>query len=882
MKNKISALILSFLMTAQPLLAAQQTSLGKLSVGTPTAVPASSVLEVNSTTKGSRPCPPMTQTQRDAISSPATGLCIFNTTSGKYNNYNGTSWAEMGGGGSGGGGGTQYLTDDSSNFDSTLGSWITYDDGAATQPVNGNVEGGETITTTCTRTTSSPLHGAGSLLITKDAANRQGEGCSVAVTIAAVHSKGTTIYVDADFSIPTGTYATDDISWWAYDVTGNIMYPLLSKSNGTANGMATCASGSYCHFTGYFTTSSGSTSYRLIPHIASTSSSAYTVQIDDVRFAVRDNTVGSTITAWQSYSPTITAVTSNPTVGTNTTTAVWRQVGDSIEIQYRLSQTGAGSAGTGKYLFPFPSGVVADTTRVTATGNTSGIGSTVVGTAYAANTTTVASSVQSLGAAILYDSTHLLIATTRSAVGDYNVVVGSDVLPLSGTTIYYSFEAKFPVVGWSANTTMASSTNNSPTQQRFTSGSGTYITPAGAKYLRVRMVGPGGGGGGAGASGTGGNGGNGGASTNTTFGTSLLTAGYGIGGGAGSSVGGAGGTGAIASPAFGTYFPGGMGGSSGVTTSSASSVYHYLMGGAGGSSCFGGGGAATYYSTTGGSAVANSGGGGAGGAPNAAQSIYGGAGGGAGACIDAFILNPAATYAYVVPAGGTGGTAGTNGSAGGAGSAGYIEVTEYYVPNGTVALDNDMVVSKSSNYTLQPNDRTVIFTADATASLPPAAQVMGRIYRIKTTTSTTDVTVDPNSSETICGVSTILVSGDLDSIDIQSDGSNWIGLNGSCFRTIGRSGNEGGNCTSGTCSSRWVSPMGATMTYVSTGQYAFNIPSGVYSQIPACTSGASRNANTLCAPVGGQTTTVIGLACYTANSGAVANDNPNITCVGQR
>ncbi len=39
----------------------------------------------------------MTSTQRDAVSSPATGLLIFNTTTGTYNYYDGSAWVTIGG-----------------------------------------------------------------------------------------------------------------------------------------------------------------------------------------------------------------------------------------------------------------------------------------------------------------------------------------------------------------------------------------------------------------------------------------------------------------------------------------------------------------------------------------------------------------------------------------------------------------------------------------------------------------------------------------------------------------------------------------------------------------------------------------------------------------
>ncbi|MEM4134509.1 MAG: hypothetical protein QXV73_04865 [Candidatus Micrarchaeia archaeon] len=56
----------------------------------------SALLELSSTNKGFL-APRMNQTQRDAISSPATGLLIFNITTNKFNVYDGTNWSEIGG-----------------------------------------------------------------------------------------------------------------------------------------------------------------------------------------------------------------------------------------------------------------------------------------------------------------------------------------------------------------------------------------------------------------------------------------------------------------------------------------------------------------------------------------------------------------------------------------------------------------------------------------------------------------------------------------------------------------------------------------------------------------------------------------------------------------
>lgn len=63
-------------------------------VGIGTADPAASaIFELVSTTKGFL-MPRMTTSQRDAISSPATGLFVFNTTTGRLNYYGGAAWLD--------------------------------------------------------------------------------------------------------------------------------------------------------------------------------------------------------------------------------------------------------------------------------------------------------------------------------------------------------------------------------------------------------------------------------------------------------------------------------------------------------------------------------------------------------------------------------------------------------------------------------------------------------------------------------------------------------------------------------------------------------------------------------------------------------------------
>ena len=69
-------------------------ALAQVGIGT-SAPHASAVLEVQSTQKGLL-IPRMSSTDRNAITSPATGLLIFNSTTSSFQYYTGASWAEIG------------------------------------------------------------------------------------------------------------------------------------------------------------------------------------------------------------------------------------------------------------------------------------------------------------------------------------------------------------------------------------------------------------------------------------------------------------------------------------------------------------------------------------------------------------------------------------------------------------------------------------------------------------------------------------------------------------------------------------------------------------------------------------------------------------------
>ena len=202
---------------------------------------------------------------------------------------------------------------------------------------------------------------------------------------------------------------------------------------------------------------------------------------------------------------------------------------------------------------------------------------------------------------------------------------------------------------------------------KYTSGSGTYTTPAGVKYLHIKMVGGGGGGGGSTVGGATTSGSNG---VDTTFGS--YTASKGIGASTGTSTAGSGGSG-------GDLYIGSS------VTAGAGSSGTYDGGSPGSGTPFGSGGSGGIAAVAGNAAASNTGGGGGGGGGSTGGAF--GGGGTGGGYLEVIINNPATSYSYAVGAGGSGGAAGTGGWAGGAGGSGVIEITEYYIGTNTLMSD---------------------------------------------------------------------------------------------------------------------------------------------------------------------------------------------------
>lgn len=267
-----------------------------------------------------------------------------------------------------------------------------------------------------------------------------------------------------------------------------------------------------------------------------------------------------------------------------------------------------------------------------------------------------------------------LASITFAALGDlqYGSGAGTSAL-LSGNT---TTTKKFLSQTGNGTISAAPSWNafTAPTVQRLAAASGTYTTPAGVFWIKVRILGAGGGGSGSGT----GAGGAATAGTATTFGTALLSA---PGGSPGvvntTGTGGAGGGACtINSPAITVLDLVGSSGGSGSANGAVSG--DNTAGPSGGNApLFAGGGRGGTFGKQAGQSGVNGGGGG-GGSTDGTANAYTGAAGGSGSYCEAIIPSPSATYSWVLGVGGNGGSGGANGASGGAGGNAWITVEEYY------------------------------------------------------------------------------------------------------------------------------------------------------------------------------------------------------------
>jgi len=248
-------------------------------------------------------------------SSPSSGenKLYFKNDDKLYKLNSGGTEQEVGSGG--GAGGINQITNPSP--DTNTDDWASYADAAAVIPDDAD---GGSPNITFTRSTSSPLRNPAHFLITKDASNRQGEGVSTTLDFDnADKNKVLGLSFDYDGSLDTD-YASDDIVIFIYDVTND---KLITPSGD--NGLKA----SRGRYSGTWVSTDSST-YKLVYHIAGTTSAAWTFAFTNVKSSPELSAQGVPQSDWTSYTP---ATAQNGFGNTANHALQYKRISDSLLIR---------------------------------------------------------------------------------------------------------------------------------------------------------------------------------------------------------------------------------------------------------------------------------------------------------------------------------------------------------------------------------------------------------------------------------------------------------------------------------------------------------------------------------------------------------------------
>ena len=346
-------------------------------------------------------------------------------------NYKDGQWQPVGNAGAG----INYVENSSAEGD--VAGWAAYADAAQSTPVDGT---GGSATVTITRTTSTPLRGVGSFLLTKDAANRQGEGVSCALLSIDEADNNSVLRISFDYDDTGANYAEGDVRIYIYDITNNALIEPTQRDL-----EASSIGGKY--ISEFQTTDS--LAYRLILHVATTNASAYSIKFDNVQVGPREIARGPILEDWQNVS-----LAFNNATFTSSTCRI-KQTGDSLEISF----VGIPNVVSGNITAILPNSLVADTAKVTvgqSVGFVEGQDAGVQVHTGSVNLLTSSSLIFYGAGGISWNATH-----------PFTWVSGVDVL---------SFNAKVPIVGWSSNTSISSDFGNRRIAVRGAGNGNTVLT----------------------------------------------------------------------------------------------------------------------------------------------------------------------------------------------------------------------------------------------------------------------------------------------------------------------------------------------------------------------------------------------------------------------
>ena len=282
--------------------------------------------------------------------------------------------------------------------------------------------------------------------------------------------------MEFDYVINSGTFVGSqsistysDVIVYMYDVTNSqLIEPVSILLDGGPTGV-------YYHYKGTFQTNTNSTSYRFILHVATTSASAYTLKMDNFNIYPQYANSGVVVTDWQSFTPTGNFTTNV------TYTGKWRRVGDSMDIQYYLSFSGATNATTNGTV-NMPSGYSIDTTKILSSTDTGAYKFNSAGAFYDASGPTV---YPDIFLSYLNTTAFRLRTAVSASAGSSDTAseTGTNTnlpaTPANGDLIEVMITG-VPIVGWGTSVVLSNETDVRVVAARYKSSAGQSVsaTPA--------------------------------------------------------------------------------------------------------------------------------------------------------------------------------------------------------------------------------------------------------------------------------------------------------------------------------------------------------------------------------------------------------------------
>jgi len=309
-----------------------------ISEGTPVTAPTD--LAVNIGTLGKHASDAAYVTAKGSAA--ANGDIYFNTTDKVARLYDGTDWGAVGSGS--GSGEINYITNGTGDVNTN--DWIEYTDTAGSTPVTGVGGGGSAANLTLTTQTSTILRGTGSFKLAKATGNAQGQGISIPYTIdKADMLKKLKIEFDYNTDDISGTaYAAGDFAVYIYDVSsGALITPDVTQVTGYDKDN----SGSSKFRASYDPIDVTSTNYRLIVHVATTTTGVFDLYLDNVIVGPGSIVTGAIVGPTQYLTPLIGDLVNLGTCTLDSTTSFIRVHRDGDRLKgtafYRLVGTGTGA-----------------------------------------------------------------------------------------------------------------------------------------------------------------------------------------------------------------------------------------------------------------------------------------------------------------------------------------------------------------------------------------------------------------------------------------------------------------------------------------------------------------------------------------------------------